>query len=127
MKTYETLSEAMIALKASGYKDDLKLGADSIECQSRNVRLRPEDFHVDQVHRFEGMTNPDDSAVMYAISSPKGVKGLLVDAYGAYADSISPAMIDKLRIDGRTDRVAEQRSAEEIKEKELNATDKKSS
>jgi hypothetical protein len=127
MKTYETLSEAMIALKASGYKDDLKLGADSIECQSRNVRLRPEDFHVDQVHRFEGMTNPDDSAVMYAISSPKGVKGLLVDAYGAYADSISPAMIDKLRIDGRTDRVAEQRSAEEIKAKELNATDKKSS
>jgi hypothetical protein len=127
MKTYETLSEAMIALKASGYKDDLKLGADSIECQSRNVRLRPEDFHVDQVHRFEGMTNPDDSAVMYAISSPKGVKGLLVDAYGAYAESISPAMIDKLRIDGRTGRVAEQRSAEEIKAKELNATDKKSS
>src|SRR5688572_28881443 len=116
MKTYETLSEAMIALKASGYEDDLKLGADSIECQSRDVRLRPEDFHVDQVHRFEGMTNPDDSAVMYAISSPKGMKGLLVDTYGAYSESISPEMIDKLRIDGRTDRVAEQRSAEEIKE-----------
>jgi hypothetical protein len=127
MKTYETLSEAMIALKASGYKDDLKLGADSIECQSRNMRLTPEDFHVDQVHRFEGMTNPDDSAVMYAISSPKGVKGLLVDAYGAYSESISPAMIDKLRIDSKTNRVAEQRSAEEIKEKELNTTGKKSS
>jgi hypothetical protein len=127
MKTYETLSEAMIALKASGYKDDLKLGADSIECQSRNMRLTPEDFHVDQVYRFEGMTNPDDSAVMYAISSPKGVKGLLVDAYGAYSESISPAMIDKLRIDSKTNRVAEQRSAEEIKEKELNTTGKKSS
>ena len=126
-KTYETLSEAMTALKASGYKDDLKLNPDSIECQALNVRLMPEEFHVDAVHRFEGMTDPDDSAVMYAISSPKGVKGLLVDAYGAYSESISPAMIDRLRIDRKTDHVAEQRSAEELKDKELHTAHKKSS
>lgn len=119
METYETLSEAMNALKASGYEDDLNLTRDSIECKSRNIQLKAEEFHVDAVHRFEGMTNPDDSAVMYAISSPRGVKGLLVDAYGAYSENISTAMAEKLRVDRRTDRVAEQRSAEELKGKEL--------
>jgi hypothetical protein len=119
METYETLSEAMNALKASGYEDDLNLTRDSIECKSKDIRLKTEEFHVDAVHRFEGMTNPDDSAVMYAISSPRGIKGLLVDAYGAYSENISTAMAEKLRVDSRTDRVAEQRSAEELKGKEL--------
>lgn len=125
METYETLSEAMNALKASGYEDDLNLTRDSIECKSKDIQLKAEEFHVDAVHRFEGMTNPDDSAVMYAISSPKGIKGLLVDAYGAYSENISTAIAEKLRVDSRTDRVAEQRSAEDLKGKELKTSPKK--
>jgi hypothetical protein len=64
--------------------------------------LTPDQFHVDQLHRFEGMTSPDDSAILFAISSSQGVKGLLVDAYGMYADALSPTMIKKLTIDSRT-------------------------
>lgn len=115
MQTYETLSEAMNALKAKGYTSDFNIHPEWIESPSLNVRLKPEEFHVDEVYRFEGMTNPDDSSVLYAISSSKGIKGLLVDAYGAYSESISPIMIDKLRIDRDTDRAAEHRSAEQVK------------
>ena len=61
-----------------------------------------QEFHVDEVHRFEGMTNPDDSEVLYAIRSTKGLKGLLLDAYGVYAASVSADMIKKLRIDSST-------------------------
>jgi hypothetical protein len=49
------------------------------------------------------MTNPDDSSVLYAIASTGGLKGLLVDAYGVYSESISQEMIKKLQIDKRTD------------------------
>jgi len=115
METYETLSEAMISLKKSGYDQDFNLHSDWIESSDAIVKFKPEEFHVDQVHRFEGMTNPDDSAVLYAISTSKGVRGLIVDAYGAYADALSPVMIEKLRIDKHTDRSAEQRSAEKVK------------
>ena len=115
MDTFETLSEAMIALKQSGYNVDFNIQSDRIESSDSKYKLKPEEFHVDEVHRFEGMTNPDDSAVLYAISSSKGVKGLLVDAYGAYSEAISPTMIDKLRIDANTDRSAEHRSAEKVK------------
>lgn len=102
MKTFDTLSEAMEALKVRGYQNDFNLHPEWIECPPLKVKLTPEEFHVDEVHRFEGMTDPDDSAVLFAISSSTGVKGLLVDAYGLYADSLSPLMIEKLKIDNRT-------------------------
>jgi hypothetical protein len=60
------------------------------------------EFHVDEVHRFEGMTNPDDSSILMAIQSTSGIKGILVDAYGVYAESLSPEMIERLTIDSRT-------------------------
>jgi hypothetical protein len=103
MKTYETLSQAIEALKNLGYTNDFNLQPDSIECRPLNKKLTPQEFHVDEVHRFEGMTNPDDSAVLYVISSSDGLKGLLVDAYGVYAESVNPEMLKKLHIDTRTD------------------------
>jgi len=102
MNTFDTLSEAIDDLKKRGYKNDFNLHPDWIACSDLQVTLKPEEFHVDEIHRFEGMTNPDDSAVLYAISSNKNIKGLLVDAYGAYSDSLSPVMIKKLRIDDQT-------------------------
>jgi hypothetical protein len=102
MKTFDTLSEAMQDLKKRGYVNDFNLHPEWIECAPLKLKLAPVQFHVDEVHRFEGMTNPDDSSILFAISSSDGVKGLLVDAYGPYADSLSPLMIQKLTIDSRT-------------------------
>jgi len=53
---------------------------------------------VDEFHRFEGMSNPDDNSIVFAISSDDGIKGTLVDAYGIYADSLTESMIKKLVI-----------------------------
>ena len=102
MKHFSTSTEAMKSLKKKGYTEDFNLHHEWIECPSLDLRLMPEEFHVDEVHRFEGMTNPDDSEVLYAIRSTKGLKGLLLDAYGAYAASVSADMIKKLRIDSST-------------------------
>lgn len=102
MNSFETLSEAITSLEIRGYANDFNLHPDWIECAPLNIKFKPEEFHVDEVHRFEGMNNPDDSSVLYAISSTSGLKGLLVDAYGVYADSMSTAMIGKLKIDGKT-------------------------
>lgn len=102
MKTFDTLSQAMTALNQKGYVHDFNLHPEWIECAPLKKKFAPEQFHVDEVHRFEGMTNPDDSSVLFAISSSDGVKGLLVDAYGMYADSLSPMMIQKLTIDSST-------------------------
>ncbi|MBI1767493.1 MAG: phosphoribosylpyrophosphate synthetase [Bacteroidetes bacterium] len=101
MKNFETLSEAITDLKIRGYSNDFNLHPEWIECPPLNLKLKPDEFHVDEVHRFEGATNPDDSAVLYAISSSR-LKGVLVDAYGVYAESLSNEMIDRLKIDKNT-------------------------
>lgn len=102
MKAFDTLSEAIFSLKNQGYTNDFNLHPEWIECPPLKVRLTPEEFHVDQVHRFEGMTSPDDSTILFAVSSSSGLKGLLVDAYGPYAESLTPTMVQKLTIDSRT-------------------------
>ena len=101
MVAYDTLSEAITALKKAGYTNDFNLHPEWIECPPIGKKFSPAEFHVDEVHRFEGMNNPDDSSVLYAINAA-GVKGLAVDAYGAYAESLSETMISKLRIDDST-------------------------
>jgi hypothetical protein len=102
MKVFETLTEAMADLKIRGYTQDFNLKSDWIECQPLNLQLRPTEFHVDEVHRFEGMNNPDDSSILLAIQSSTRVKGLLIDAYGVYADTISPEMAKRLKMDSDT-------------------------
>ncbi|MCW5910938.1 MAG: phosphoribosylpyrophosphate synthetase [Cyclobacteriaceae bacterium] len=101
-KFYETLSEAITDLKKRGYVHDFNLHPEWIECPPLNLQFKPAEFHVDEVHRFEGMTNPADSSILMAIQSSTGIKGLLVDAYGMYSDSLSPEMIKCLTIDKRT-------------------------
>lgn len=59
--------------------------------------MQSEEFNVDEVHRFEGMSSTDDNSILYAISSKDGIKGTLVDAYGIYAENISEEMRKKLR------------------------------
>ena len=98
MKNYRTLSEATNDLKKRGYNEDLNLKATCIECPAHDLQLNPEDFRIDEFYRFEGMSNPSDNSIVYAISSEAGIKGVLVDAYGVYAENLNDAMIKKLRI-----------------------------
>lgn len=94
---FGTLSQTVDALKKQGYDLDFNIKQECLICHQNNTVLSPDEFEIDSVYRFEGESNPDDEAVVYAISSPKyGVKGILVNAYGIYADDASNALVQKL-------------------------------
>jgi hypothetical protein len=94
---YGTLSQTVEALQKEGYSLDFNVQQECIACHRTNTVLSPDEFEIDAVYRFEGESNPDDEAVVYAISSPRfGVKGVLVNAYGIYADGASDALVRKL-------------------------------
>src|SRR5690348_8521299 len=95
---YTTLVEAINDLKKKGYTEDFELTPNCIQCPSLSLQLHPERFKVDEFHRFEGMSDPDDNSIVFAISSDNGIKGTLVDAYGPYSENLSQAMIEKLTI-----------------------------
>lgn len=97
MKSYDTLVEALNDLKQRGFTYDFNVNKDCISCGELNLSLSPEEFDIAETYRFEGDTNPSDQSVLYAIESNKGVKGVLVNAYGLYADPMSDALIKKLQ------------------------------
>ena len=95
---YETLSKGIEELNKRGYTLDFNLLKDCIECKSEKLTYKPSEFHIDEFHRFEGMTNPDDMSILYAITADDGKKGTMVDAYGAYSDPLTTEMVQKMRI-----------------------------
>ena len=46
----------------------------------------PEEVTIVDYFRFEGESNPDDMAILYAIEANDGVKGTISSAYGTYAN-----------------------------------------
>lgn len=98
-RAYDTLSEAVNDLIARGYKDELTLRDECVICGGSNTYLHPDEFAIDEFHRFEGESNPSDESIVYAISSQKhNVKGVLVNAFGLYAGRLNDAMVKKLTI-----------------------------
>ena len=96
--SYDTLSEALDDLKKRGYTEDFNLKANCVVCPRLQLELQPEQFSIDETYRFEGMSNHDDNAVVYAVSASPELRGTLVDAYGVYAVALTPEMAQKLRV-----------------------------
>ena len=98
MDTMTTLSEMLTKLKKEGYTEDFNLQANCLACQGNAVQVFPHEFVVDKHYRFEGLSDPADEAVLYAISSPKyHLKGTLVNGYGMYSDTLADEMVKALR------------------------------
>jgi hypothetical protein len=97
MKSYDTLVEALDDLKKRGYDTDFEMQSNCLYCNNLDLRLNEEEFNVDEVYRFEGDSNPHDNAIVYALTSPTGVKGTIVDGYGADSDNISFEMAKRLQ------------------------------
>jgi hypothetical protein len=98
MVAYDTVSEAINGLKKRGFTIDFNLDFDCISCRETPLSLKPSEFEITEVYRFEGNSDPADEAVVYAIESKSGQKGVLVNGFGISADDASDEMIEKLKV-----------------------------
>src|SRR4030095_2364982 len=94
MISYDTVSQAVNGLKERGYTLDFNLKSNSLECQGQ--KYNPKDFEITEFHRFEGSSDPGDEAIVYAIESTNGQKGVLVNGFGVYSEPLSDEMMKKL-------------------------------
>jgi len=84
---YSTMAEAVDALRLRGFAADFALDQKSGGMTAHGRSFRSEEMRIVEHHRFEGMSDPDDSSVVYALEAADGTRGLLIDAYGAYAEA----------------------------------------
>ena len=90
---YDTVSEAIEALRKQGYTTDFNIESNSLVCDTGKYNAN--NFTVDDVYRYEGNSDPADEAAVYAIQSSDGTKGIFVTGYGA-SENISDDMLNKL-------------------------------
>lgn len=82
----KSVLEIIESLRAEGYIYDFSIKIDELCCSSEGFIYEPEDLIIEKTERYEGDSNPSDSAIIYAITAKDGTKGVLIDSYGAYAD-----------------------------------------
>ena len=97
-KGYSSLSVAIEQLQAEGYAEDFNLVEEGIESKGLKKQWKAGECEVVRYFRFEGMTDPGDNSILYAIETKDGKKGLLVDNYSAAGTYISEEMREKLKI-----------------------------
>jgi hypothetical protein len=97
-----SLSEVINALVKQGYTLDFNLKSSQLSDGENPIQEFPEQFLIDRHYRFEGESDPDDEAIVYAISSVDGkTKGLLVNGYGTSSENCGDEVIKQLK--NRTD------------------------
>jgi hypothetical protein len=98
---YDTVSEAVSDLLKRGYTATFNCDENQQceVCKSLSCSLSAKYFKIDEVHRFEGITDPADQTIVYAISSKKfKVKGIVVNGYGIYADDLTAKIVQNLQL-----------------------------
>ncbi len=96
MISYDTVTEAVNGLKKRGYATDFNLDENCLICNSNKFDVN--EFEIVEVYRFEGNSDPADEAIVYAIESIDGMKGVLVSGYGISAEGMSADMAKKLSL-----------------------------
>lgn len=78
----ESMTHAVARLQERGYRDNFQATGAGLEALDARRPYSPEDVIIDEIVRFEGMSSPDDAAILFAIRTDDGVKGTYACPYG---------------------------------------------
>ena len=85
--TYMTeLDKCHQKLEERGFTDQFQVHNSQLYSTESNKSFLPAEISAVNFYRFEGVSNPSDMSIMYAIETYDGRKGTLIDAYGVYAN-----------------------------------------
>jgi hypothetical protein len=93
------LEICMKKLEVKGYTDQYRIEKGRLlSTKDPKKKYKAKDVIAANFFRFEGITNPDDMSILYAIETADGNKGTLVDAYGLYADEQTGEFMKEVEI-----------------------------
>jgi len=82
----KTLASCLNKIVKDGYEENFKVIDKGLQSLETEKIYKPGEVHIVNFYRFEGASDPSDSAILYVIETSDGAKGSLTDAYGMYAD-----------------------------------------
>lgn len=83
----QTLSGVLDELQARGFSEHFRVvDGGHVRAIGAGSTFAPSQVSITEYHRFEGVSDPGDMAILYAIETSTGVRGTIADAFGVYAD-----------------------------------------
>ena len=81
-----TLAGVMRDLDQRGFTEQFTVADGRLLAIAHRASFPADQVWIWERYRFEGVSDPDDMAIVYALETGTGVRGTLVDAFGVYAD-----------------------------------------
>lgn len=98
----DSVTDALAQLVEAGYRSDFSGRDGQVHCGRCHDDHGPELAQVDHVYRYEGPSDPDEEAIVLALSCPVcGARGTLVSGYGPSTDPDAIELIVALGDDRR--------------------------
>lgn len=93
-----TVTEAIERLRALGYGGDLSVvEGGMVRCTACGTEHQPAELTIEEVFRIEGMSDPDDEAVVFGLACGEcGTRGVLVVPYGSGASIDEASVVTRL-------------------------------
>ena len=95
------LAQTNNRLIQEGFTRNFKATEEGLQCLETDKLYHPKDILVVNYFRFEGISDPSDNSILYAIEATDGTKGTLIDAYGAYSDANVENFMKSVKIEER--------------------------
>ena len=93
-----TLSNAIELLVSRGFTANFGVVGHRLLAFDSGKTFGAHELTIREFQRFEGVSDPDDMAIVYAIETTDGTRGSLVDAFGAYANPAVSAFLHDVPI-----------------------------
>lgn len=94
----KSLVSVLNSLTLSSFTIQFKVTEQGLMSMTTQKLFQPGEIAISHFYRFEGESNPDDNAILYAIETNTGEKGTLIDAYGIYNNSQISDFIQKVTV-----------------------------
>jgi hypothetical protein len=93
-----TVACAVEELGRRGFTEGFRVVDGRLQAIGTGETVRPEDLVIREIYRFEGISDPDDMAIVYGIEGKGGLRATVVDAFGVYSDPALGAALQGVAI-----------------------------
>ncbi len=94
---YNSVVEAQQGLIKKGYTEGFIWSDDKFMTGNKSKSYSISELTIVETYRFEGITNPGDESILFAIEAADGSKGYAISAYGPYADEKFVKFLDEVK------------------------------
>jgi hypothetical protein len=94
----------MAELARRGFAEQFRVVDDRLRVVGSGAEFAAAQVVLVAFYRFEGVSDPDDMAILYALETRTGVRGTIADAFGVYSDPLVGAFMEAVALCRSLDR-----------------------